>query len=62
MIAEYTASGKMLSADEVQKRDKEIKSEVIKSLQGHDLTIGQAINLLEECQSDLSATAYCHSL
>lgn len=61
-IVQYTASGQVLTSEEIQKRNELIKSEVIKSLHGYDLTIGQAIELLQECQNDLMTTAYGRSL
>lgn len=61
-IVQYTTSGQVLTSEEIQKRNELIKSEVIKSLHGYDLTIGQAIELLQECQNDLMTTAYGRSL
>ena len=60
--AEHTASGHMISGEALKRRNAEIKSEVIKALHGYDLTIGQAIYLLEECRSELSANAFQHPL
>ena len=52
-ISEVSASGKVLVGDEIVNRNETVKSEVRRVLEKHDLTIGQAISLLDECGRDI---------
>ena len=61
IISQQLLDGRVLEGEELLQFRREIKSEIVQVLDGHNLTISQACDILSECQRDFNSAAFsCH--
>lgn len=58
-IRAFDATGKEMTDEEYEAVIDKIKSEIIQVLKEHNLTIGQALNILDGVEADIRNDMYC---